>query len=75
MRPDVAIEVQFERELFEIEECPVFFQYLRLTLNPKTPPTSPWVILQAPARHLDQKLLQFAINSILGIFGETGIAI
>ncbi len=70
IRPDTAIEVELEKEVWELEECPTLFQYLRLTPNPKSPSQSPWIQLYAPARHLDHKLFQYAINALLGIYGK-----
>ncbi len=62
--------------MWEEEGCPVWFQCLRLTPNPKAAPNpkatpkGPFVQLQAPARQLDHKLFQYAINALLGIYGE-----
>ncbi|XP_003387135.1 PREDICTED: tetratricopeptide repeat protein 28 [Amphimedon queenslandica] len=69
-RPDTAIEIQLERDVWDKEMCPEFFTNLHFNLMP-TPSSSSssCVVLSAPAKKLESKLLQFASNAIIAVFG------
>lgn len=67
-RPDTAIEIQLEREVWQVEECSTLFHHLGFSPNVKSTQT-PWIILQAPAKQLELKLLQYATTATLAVFG------
>ena len=70
-RPDTAIEIQLEKEIWETEGCPMFFQYLAFSpLSTSSKSSSSCVILQTPAKRLEARLLQFASTAIVAVFGK-----
>ena len=52
-----------------MEECSTLFHHLGFSPNVKSTQT-PWIILQAPAKQLELKLLQYATTATLAVFGE-----
>ena len=71
-RPDTAIEIQLERDVWDKEMCPELFSNLHFNLMPapSSSSSSSCVVLSAPAKKLESKLLQFASNAIIAVFGE-----
>ena len=51
-----------------MEECSTLFHHLGFSPNVKSTQT-PWIILQAPAKQLELKLLQYATTATLAVFG------
>jgi hypothetical protein len=67
-RPDTAIEIQLEKEIWAVDGCSSFFETLRFSPSPPSTVSS-CVVLQAPAKRLEAKMLQFASTAILSVFG------
>ena len=67
---DRGIQVQVEREVWDVAGCPEFFQRLQFDVS-KTHSHTPWILLTAPASKLDRKTLHFAATAVLAVFGES----
>ena len=62
------MEIQLEREVWQLAECPTFFQHLRFSLPSHT--SLQTVVLQSPAKRLDAKAIHHAVTSVLAVFGK-----
>ena len=71
-RPDTAIEIQLDKDIYDKESCSEFFQNLTFTPSPTLAGAgmSPTITLSAPARRLEAKKLQYAVNAIIAVFGK-----
>ena len=63
-----TVPIQVERRVWDLPECPKFFQSLQFTAKPNS--GSAMVTLEASGARLDRKVVHLASVALLAVFGK-----